>query len=449
MSEWVLCVDFGTAFSKAAAAPLDAWSNFKPAQVRPLSLASSGGGNAFLLDSAVFVDDKRILFGAPALARASVLSDRKRVALRSFKTLLSASDLERALNTTAAASIDPHRTFTMRDLIVLYLAFLADAVDRAISQDSAIDASAGFDRRYAAPAWRRGDSAGLHSQVVQLFGEADAMRGAIDLAAPDGISIEDAKRAIANTRLGAKPAQMALIFEATAAAAYTSIGLKSDAPAMIVLDMGAGTTDIAVLARAGAQVEELREAQVTLKQAGDYVDRVIANLALEASRLKGADKQSELWWTMMHGMRDFKETLFAEGKATLRHNNKPITISVKDLERSKDFRVFADELADVYEAALETARRYAVTDGGREIQSVAVGGGAAAPFIQALIRTKPRGAGRVKVTPRPATPDWAHAPEFRGNLAPVFPQLAIAIGGALAPPSMLAAGASRRADVRT
>jgi hypothetical protein len=47
--------------------------------------------------------------------------------------------------------------------------------------------------------------------------------------------------------------------------------------------------------------------------------------------------------------------------------------------------------------------------------------------------------GKPSLLARPATPDWAHAPEFQGNLAPVFPQLAIAIGGALAPEGMLAA----------
>jgi hypothetical protein len=76
----------------------------------------------------------------------------------------------------------------------------------------------------------------------------------------------------------------------------------------------------------------------------------------------------------------------------------------------------------------------------RNIEAVAVGGGAAAPFIQALIASKNTRGARPRISPRPATPHWAHAPEFQGNLAPVFSQLAIAIGGALAPESMLAAG---------
>jgi hypothetical protein len=129
---WALCIDFGTAFSKAAAAPAGAWSRFHPEDVRPLMLSREEGANPFLLDSAVFVDEDRILFGRAALARADALAHKKRQALRSFKTLLSVSDLDRALNTGAPASIDPHRIFPMRDLVVLYLAYLLAATDRAV-----------------------------------------------------------------------------------------------------------------------------------------------------------------------------------------------------------------------------------------------------------------------------------------------------------------------------
>ncbi|MEQ1493201.1 MAG: hypothetical protein ABL932_21910, partial [Terricaulis sp.] len=112
MSDWTLCIDFGTAYSKAAVAPSGAWSRFDPATVRPLML-SAEGQNAFLLDSAVFVDEDRVLFGRAALNEADEQADKKRAALRSFKTLLSVSDLDRALNTNAPATIDPHRIFQM------------------------------------------------------------------------------------------------------------------------------------------------------------------------------------------------------------------------------------------------------------------------------------------------------------------------------------------------
>jgi molecular chaperone DnaK (HSP70) len=456
---WTLCIDFGTAYSKAAAAPSDAWSRFEPGSIRPLMLGGQGAGNPFLLESAVFVDDDRLLFGPAAVARAEALSESKRAALRSFKTLLGVSDLERALNTGVPASIDPPRLFSMGDLIMLYLAYFNAAIERAVAADPLLAAVRGFDRRYAAPAWRTGDSAGLHGVVMRLFGQAEALQDALqDALGPtalssDGIAIEQAREALSTARASTRLSSMGLIFEATAAGAYTSVGLEADAPALIVLDMGAGTTDIAVLARAGARVEELADARVTMKQAGDYIDRVIANLVVAANpRIKAVADQGRLWRLAMGAMRDLKETLFIEGRAGFRHDGRVTQITMRALEKDRDFRAFKAGLEHAYNRGLEVARDYAALHGRREIQAVAVGGGAAAPFIQQLVRAKPRNAGKLQITPRPATPDWAHAREFRGNLAPVFPQLAIAIGGAIAPETMLAApggGFSLAVDAQT
>lgn len=447
---WTLCIDFGTAFSKAAVAPSTSWSAFDPAQVRPLMLGGPGQGNSFLLDSAVFVDDDRILFGAAAVARAEALAGQKRMALKSFKTLLSVSDLERALNTGLPRSLDPHRVFVQRDLIVLYLAYLSAAIGRACAADPVLTRGVTFDCRYAAPAWRSGDSAGNHDIVVRLFGEGDAVRAALgsEILSHHGVPIKTALDAVTAARTAdTSNAQMGLIYEATAAAAYTSIGLADSASHLIVVDMGAGTTDIAAMTQTGGPLQELPEARVTLKQAGDFVDRVIANIALEACpELKTPQRQAELWRSMFQSMRDIKESLFLDGRVAFRHEGRTITITLKDLERDEDFREFAANLERAYEHGLIVARDHAKREKSRDLQAVAVGGGAFAPFIQKLIRKKPPSAGRIKVKPRPATPDWAHAPEFGGNLAPVFPQLAIAIGGALAPESMLAvrAGASAR-----
>jgi molecular chaperone DnaK len=437
MSDWTLCIDFGTAFSKAAAAPTGAWSRFDPAMVRPLQIGQHDGrGNAFLLDSAVFVDNDRVLFGRSAIARADALGSKKRTALKSFKTLLSVSDLDRALSTNAPLSIDPHRIFQMRDLIVLYLAYLLAAIERARALDPMIKGR--IARRYAAPAWRGGDSAGLHATVVRLFGEAEGFRARIDnaLLSDAGVSIDDITSLLPAAMDGAQPLDMGLIYEATAAAAYTSIGLDDSASHLLVVDMGAGTTDIAALARIGNRMFELPEARSTLKQAGDFVDRVIANRALDAAKwAKSTDQQAHLWSELMRDMRDTKETLFEEGRASVRHRDKVFTIAIKDFDRDKDFQAFAKELKAAYEHGVAVVRDDAAARGRTNVEAVAV----AAPFIQALIASKNTRGARPRITPRPATPEWAHAEEFRGNLAPVFPQLAIAIGGALAPDTMLAA----------
>ncbi|MBX9746434.1 MAG: Hsp70 family protein, partial [Hyphomonadaceae bacterium] len=338
MSDWTLCIDFGTAYSKAAAAPTGAWTRFDPALVRPLRLSQHDGqGNAFLLDSAVFVDDGRVLFGRPAIARADALGSKKRTALKSFKTLLSVSDLDRALNTNAPLSIDPHRIFQMRDLIVLYLAYLLAAIEKARALDPMIKGR--IVRRYAAPAWRGGDAAGLHGAVVKLFGEAEALRARVGdaLLSAAGLDIDTITKTLPMAIESGAPLDMGLIYEATAAAAYTSIGLDDSASHLLVVDMGAGTTDVAALARIGNRMFELPEARSTLKQAGDFVDRVIANRALDAAKwAKTTDQKAALWAELMRGMRDTKESLFEEGRASVRYRDHIFTLAIKDFERDKD-----------------------------------------------------------------------------------------------------------------
>lgn len=442
MSDWTLCIDFGTAYSKAAAAPVGAWSHFDPATVRPLMLNAEGRGNAFLLDSAVFVDDGRVLFGRNAIDRADEFAGKKRIALRSFKTLLSVADLDRALNTNAPLTIDPHRQFQMRDLTVLYLAYLLASIDRAIAADPYVAQADSIQRRYAAPAWRSGDTEGIHAPITQLFGEAEAFReiAGDKLLNPDGMTVSSIASTMTKAIKVAQPADMGLIFEATAAAAYTSIGLEKSASHLIVVDMGAGTTDIAAVARLTQRTIELPEARITLKQAGDFIDRIIANRVIDTAYVAPSMKQqADLWAVLMRQMRDIKETLFAEGRATLRHDGKVVTITMKDLERDKDFKAFAKDLTDAYDHSLAVVRDDAKARKRQDVEAIAVGGGAAAPFIQELLRRKAKKMGKAAVTVRPATPKWAHAREFRGNLAPVFPQLAIAIGGAVAPEGMLAA----------
>lgn len=437
MSAWTLCIDFGTAFSKAAAAPKGAWANFDPALVRPLMLgAHLGAGDPFLLESAVFVDEGQLLFGRAACSRAEELAHTKRAALRSFKTLLSANDVDRTLNTNAVASLDPGRRFKMRDLVVLYMAYLLAAVEAATALDAMLRHATQIERRCAAPAWREARASDLHASIAGLFGEAEAVRELAGASLLHGISVERAEELLLHARAQCRPYEMGLVFEAPAAAAYSSIGLDQGGSHFIVIDMGAGTTDIAALAHSEGDIAEFAEARTTLKQAGDFIDRVIANVVIDAARhAKTAAQQGELWRVLMGQMRDLKETLFAEGRVQLRHEGRPLSLALRQLEQDADFKAFLRDLTGAYLHSLAIAGEAAARRG-FELNSIAVGGGAAAPFIQKLIRTKPRA--NVRIQPFPATPDWAHANAFQGNLAPIFPQLAIAIGGALAPEAILA-----------
>ena len=118
----------------------------------------------------------------------------------------------------------------------------------------------------AAPAWRAGDSAGSHESILQLFGEAEAFRLAAGrrLMQSNGVALSFVTDALPKATASAQPFDMDLIFEATAAASYLSVGLHDSAAHLIVVDMGA---DDFVECRFGDEAKRLREeAEALLKQ---------------------------------------------------------------------------------------------------------------------------------------------------------------------------------------
>ncbi len=436
-ASWTVCIDFGTAFSKAAAVRTGAWAAFNPSQVRPLTIgAVSPGGNPFLLESAVFVGDTHLVFGGEAVLQAGAHAASKRQALRSFKTLLSAADLDSALDAHAPRSIDPHRMFSQRDLIVLFLAYLTRAIARAQAADTEL-AGASVRWRYALPAWKGGVS--MHGRITALFSVAEAVAARLGdaLFDPAGVPLGAAAEALKQAGAPA-PLTMDMVYEATAAAAYSLVGLKAPSSHLMVVDMGAGTTDFAALAARGTGLDEIADARVTLMQAGDMIDRILLDLLLQkAPNLRSRAEQAELWRSVMVSIGEVKESLFLDGRAAISYKGKAISITLRDLQKDRDFKAFVREMKHAFERSLNALAARATKDGSKDVCVVAVGGGAYAPFVKDMIRTAK--APKVRVSSYPATPDWAHSAAFGGNLAPIFPQLAIAIGGALAPDALLAA----------
>ena len=62
----------------------------------------------------------------------------------------------------------------------------------------------------------------------------------------------------------------------------------------------------------------------------------------------------------MRQMRDIKDTVFTDGRATLRHEGRKITLTMREIERDPDFRDFLKNLADAYEHGLTVVRQSAV-----------------------------------------------------------------------------------------
>jgi hypothetical protein len=108
-----------------------------------------------------------------------------------------------------------------------------------------------------------------------------------------------------------------------------------------------------------------------------------------------------------------------------------VQVSASELARQPGFKDLVAELQAGHHRTL-SALQDAVGPG--VVRVAASGGGATLPFLAKLLKSRPKGC-KMEVRLAPIRPEWVSAPGFRGQLAPIFPQLAVAIGGAAAPES--------------
>jgi molecular chaperone DnaK (HSP70) len=225
------------------------------------------------------------------------------------------------------------------------------------------------------------------------------------------------------------------------AAAYCHLSVEAGVRNVLVLDMGAGTTDAAALSAEGDsdQLYEISEARQTLAIGGDVLDRLLLDILVGRARgLKTLEARANLWRSAALSARACKEQLFSEGRAAITHRGRTVTAKVGDITRDREFRFIVEAIRDAYVASLNVlAERAARSNSKAEIHVVLAGGGANLVALQEIVRrARPKQRG-VKIRVMAPIPKWAHDARFGGNLAPIFPQLAIAIGGAAAPGTLV------------
>lgn len=443
-SDLTICIDFGTAWSKAVAIATSEGGVIDPAHIRPLLLSNSTRSSPLILRSLLFVDDNRVFFGEDAWARALAVDPSKdRQAFTSFKTLLAARDLARALEARAQKRVDPQRRFSLRDLLVLYFAFLLIRIERGHRADPAIAAIPQARLRYTHPAWGGAEDEDRHRYIPRLIDEGGYVAHLIgpQIESEDGLSVDVALEALGRAATASLQSRIdGVVFEAAAVAACRLADRAPSARHMIVIDIGAGTTDLGgYRLRSEDAIEEIVPARRTVDVAGDVIDRVLMNAMLGRARhVRGNDAQTALWRTVAPQVRELKEALFTAGKCAVRYDRKIVTLSVKDVVKQEDFRTALAQIREAYAITLSNVARVSAEHNMRDIDVVFAGGGASLPFLHAMARdTKPAPKLHPSIHVAPLAPRWAKADHFQGQLAPVFPQISIAAGGALAPESLV------------
>ena len=426
-----ICLDFGTAFSKASAFVPGGAS---PREcVRPLAIGADGD-HRFLTPSVLFIEQGRIVVGAPALARASAGVNAGRDPILSFKTVLAASDLEAALALKVRPSIDPTGTLRHRDAFVLYLAHLDQLIRRAIAAEPALPGGlADAARRYTTPIWRRrreGDAA-----LARLFDEAVIVSDWLGqgLASADGVSISQAKVALEKGEAALGIGQLERgVFEAHAAAAAYAAFARDPQSLVLVVDMGGGTTDIAGFENDPAHqtMTEIVGARQSCGLAGDEVDQILLNMLAAKASARTPSDQSAAWRILKLAARPLKEELFSSGRCTIQVGRKKVELRRDALLAHPDMRDLARALSDVIAASVR-----AVASAGGANQKLTVllaGGGANLSFMSEAVRAASAKAGERDVAVERFGANWHLPSGFDATIERAFPQLAISLGGALA-----------------
>jgi MreB/Mbl protein len=436
-TEWSIGIDFGTAFSKAACTRVMGSEGATLREVRPLAIGQAGGASRpFLAPSSLFLDRERVHFGAWAVKRLIAANLDERELVRSFKTILGGADFEGALNFYPRPTVDPDRMFRLRDLIILYLAYLLALVDISAAQSFGVARFTERARlRFTRPGWLPDRIAAAHEAMSGLFSQAHLVHLQLGdaLARPDGVPYAMARQALDQAR--AHPSAYSRLDGGVYEASAVGLCYYSDpgAPGMLlIVDVGGGTTDVAALVRAPfeSEVRVIRAGRRTINVAGDYFDNALIELLLAKSKLKTEAERSALWHRIVPIIRDLKEELFAKGVLQLAFRACKITCTARELERQSTFKSGVAEIRKLYESCLSELVAHGRSEGIRHIGVVSAGGGSRIPAIDRVVMRKTwRGLVTVKLLP--STPQWVQELGGAQEFAPHFSQLSAAFGAAI------------------
>lgn len=441
----LLCLDFGTAMSKA-------FASLAPDEHLDLELGAAAGRSGYTLPSSIFIaDDGKVYFGQEAIDRSEGLMDSGRQRLDSIKAWLSqqkegnldgdARILQKSWNPTEFK-------LTQGDLIRIYLAYLTDIANQALSVYQVAGHSVGryVKRRFARPCWPDQAQTEWADKLMRtMLAEAQVLADTFSDRWAGGIAVAELKAALEQVRqLPSRPAY--LISEGVPEPVAVAAGAIADAEnmrdAFMVVDVGAGTTDFGLFVatrRPNVEDDEPRVHQLPasiqgLMQAGDKVDGMLRAFICKHESIDATDTSGQLIQADLgRRIRGLKETLFKTGKLEYALADGTVgQITLEEFLADPTVKRFGQLVEEGFKKALEAVDdswlRWLAMEGVR-LHVVLTGGSSTLPMMQALAKGPVEVKGfkilRKGVDPKP---DWMDdaAPE----LAAVYPQLAVAIGGA-------------------
>lgn len=431
--ETIVSIDFGTAYSKAAL-----WRSTDE-QPTPLELGTAATGvKGLLLDSTIYIGsaDECLYFGAEAIAASLREDSATRRRFESPKQELSIGGVER-LFAKVDSAIDPTSTFTNGDLLTLYMGYLSVATS---SQLQSLGVQRHALRRFAVPVWSAAQVEETSRIIKQMLIDGQILA---DSTPPEvwqrGMKVTEAQILLRGLRKVLPPNDARRdsvkfverhVLEASAAAAAIGQELKNRRPVALVMDVGAGTTDIGIYyfvfpdVHSGIhpKIAPFRNGATAKKIAGDRLDKLLIDFVKTSSGLDDADP---VLFRLRRDIRPKKRDFFLSGTLIV-DGLEDVQFSLAEFLASSPVRSYREALRQlVYDVVKEIGVGNVLAGDG--LFAVITGGGSEAPIFRDFFDEPLQIDGQaVNFRSLHVAPGWLDA--LDPTYLAIFPQLAVALG---------------------
>ncbi len=327
------------------------------------------------------------------------------------------------------------------DVLLLYLAYFNRLAERALIERGH---SAHMMRRFTLPSFPLAQRAHATELLTNYLAMAQVLSDYFGekLFQPSGIAIEElvsanrALRQMTTDTPSVLPTNLLIggITEPVAAAGSREVP-EGHEGVVLIIDVGAGTTDFALFAAKGGKLYAMGE-QFT-EFAGNHVDEVLRTELLRRVESRGIPKDGQAYETasmwLRLNVRSVKETLFRYGRVDLDRPDllNGMTMTLAEFEQLDGIRQFEKSLQQTLQALandLNNDRRGFIKT--RELLGIRViftGGGATLPMVRNLASGHQL---RIGSTNLDCKRESLVPPIFSADLREAYPQLAVAIGAA-------------------
>ena len=454
--EWTLCLDFGTAKSKAFAATDDE----EDPELLPLPIGKADGdldGSIHEVSSSVWIDDNGLLFlGSEAVKRGSKHQGSARCRLESIKLHLKLDYTQ--LTRKLPKQIDPTSTLTYSDVLFSHLAYLTDLATTELERDQRVNTRY-VRRRFTLPWWNKEQRDRAGKLLTNGLAHAQLLADTFHSRWHSGIPVGEIKHMLSDaTAHDEQLSWMVLtepdggVLEALAAASARVWNDHFARDLMVVVDVGAGTTDISlfwVVQQTPLNGQRSRSPQELMSfhrawpiqpcgsaigQAGDALDiLLVAELKKKANLGEDWVLQQRVSDKLFReGVRQLKETLFKTGKITkVLASGDTVNLTQEEFIGSEDVKKLEQRISDEIEKLLGGIHESWQRATAHGITFVLTGGGCHLPMIRNLANKRWK-IGNREVACRLATAVPATVEErFSSEFIQEYPRLTVAMGGAL------------------